>query len=281
MTTSARYNYHEYASYDRDSSVVGATVSSVSFLKVCPSITLAIDSNSTTLQFSDALYHLAYFGLSTLTGSLIYTYFSDEIKQAVDALEDAIEQCIVADTPLLLVGYDASDARNRFLPLPSSVSRLMQLFDDSEQQKIFKQATKNHPYYPGIMTGNLMHPFHVLNIELGNVKNGVNSWADYTAQDRHVMPLPQKTVYFNDIFHRPLLPLPVDNWPHPQVKLLAESVHATKQFNMLPILADAIEETTPTAHLAFAEELIAHLRTPNQHNHTRGCWAVDHVLGKD
>lgn len=54
---------------------------------------------------------------------------------------------------------------------------------------------------------------------------------------------------------------------------LAEGIAADLGFDRLPILADALEEGGVTD-----AELLAHCRRPG--GHTRGCWAVDVVLGR-
>jgi hypothetical protein len=54
---------------------------------------------------------------------------------------------------------------------------------------------------------------------------------------------------------------------------MAERIYDDYEFDCLPLLADALEDTGCTD-----AELLGHLRGPGPH--VRGCWAVDLVLGK-
>jgi hypothetical protein len=54
---------------------------------------------------------------------------------------------------------------------------------------------------------------------------------------------------------------------------LAEVIYAERRFAEMPILADALEEAGCTDLV-----VLEHLR--QQEEHVRGCWVVDHVLGK-
>jgi hypothetical protein len=58
------------------------------------------------------------------------------------------------------------------------------------------------------------------------------------------------------------------------VTQLAEVIYQERTFDRLPILADALEEAGCTN-----SELLAHCRAPGPH--TRGCWPVDLLLGKE
>jgi hypothetical protein len=57
------------------------------------------------------------------------------------------------------------------------------------------------------------------------------------------------------------------------VPRLAQVIYADREFDRLPVLADALEDAGCTD-----AELLGHLRSPGPH--VRGCWAVDLVLGK-
>jgi hypothetical protein len=63
------------------------------------------------------------------------------------------------------------------------------------------------------------------------------------------------------------------HWLTPTVKQLAEAIYEDRDFDRLPILADALEEAG-----CFNADLLDHCRQPGPH--VRGCWAVDAVLGK-
>ena len=55
---------------------------------------------------------------------------------------------------------------------------------------------------------------------------------------------------------------------------LARTIYDDRRFDLLPILADALEEAG-----CGDAEILAHCRGPGPH--VRGCWAVDLVLGKE
>ncbi len=81
------------------------------------------------------------------------------------------------------------------------------------------------------------------------------------------------------IFGNPFRPLPnIDeswlSWSDSTVRRMAESIYRDRNFSDLPVLADALAEAGCTA-----EELLEHLRSPGVH--TRGCWALDLLLGKE
>ena len=62
-------------------------------------------------------------------------------------------------------------------------------------------------------------------------------------------------------------------WNDGAVSRIAEGIYEDRNFELLPKLADALEDAGCTN-----AELLAHLRGPGPH--VRGCWAVDLVLGK-
>ncbi len=55
---------------------------------------------------------------------------------------------------------------------------------------------------------------------------------------------------------------------------LAETIYESGTFDLMPILADALEEAGCTD-----EDILTHLRGPEAH--VRGCWALDLLLGKE
>jgi hypothetical protein len=77
-----------------------------------------------------------------------------------------------------------------------------------------------------------------------------------------------------DIYCRParLLTVPPE-WLTPLVQSLAGQAYDTRRFELLPVLADALEDAGCTD-----AELLAHLRGPRPH--VRGCWAVDLLTGR-
>jgi hypothetical protein len=63
------------------------------------------------------------------------------------------------------------------------------------------------------------------------------------------------------------------SWLTATVRPLAEAIYAERTFDMLPILADALEEAGCTN-----ADILDHCRRPGKH--VRGYWAVDLILGK-
>jgi hypothetical protein len=74
-------------------------------------------------------------------------------------------------------------------------------------------------------------------------------------------PLPFRSVTFDP------------SWLTDTVKRLAAAIYDERDFNSLPILADALEEAGCTN-----TEILNHCRQPG--DHLRGCWPVDLILGK-
>jgi hypothetical protein len=62
-------------------------------------------------------------------------------------------------------------------------------------------------------------------------------------------------------------------WLTPLVRDLTSGIYRGRQFDNMPILADALEEAGCTN-----KALLKHLRGPGYHR--RGCWALYQVLGK-
>jgi hypothetical protein len=54
---------------------------------------------------------------------------------------------------------------------------------------------------------------------------------------------------------------------------LAEASYQERAFDLLPFLADALEDVG-----CSSEDILNHCRGPG---HVRGCWALDLVLGKE
>jgi hypothetical protein len=79
-----------------------------------------------------------------------------------------------------------------------------------------------------------------------------------------------------DIFENPFRKVKVDGVRliANAVSRLAETIYADRDFDRLPILADALEEAGCTD-----AEILNHCRGPGPH--VRGCWVVDLLLGKE
>ena len=73
----------------------------------------------------------------------------------------------------------------------------------------------------------------------------------------------------------PFRPVRVEpRWVTPTVLSLAQSIYEERDFDRLPILADALREAG-----GDDSGLFAHCR--GEGPHARGCWAVDLILGKE
>jgi hypothetical protein len=63
-------------------------------------------------------------------------------------------------------------------------------------------------------------------------------------------------------------------WNGGTVRKLAEAIYEERAFDRLPVLADALEDAGCTD-----AEILAHCRSGEEH--TRGCWVVDLLLGRE
>jgi hypothetical protein len=78
-----------------------------------------------------------------------------------------------------------------------------------------------------------------------------------------------------DVVGNPFHPLAADPaWLTPAVVGLARSAYEERAFDLLPILADALEEAGCTNR-----EVLGHCRQTGEH--VRGCWLIDLLLGKE
>jgi hypothetical protein len=77
------------------------------------------------------------------------------------------------------------------------------------------------------------------------------------------------------LFGNPFSPVPLNPaWLTSPVVDLARTMYDNRDFNALPILADALEDAG-----CDNAEMLAHCRGAGPH--LRGCWVVDLVLGKE
>jgi hypothetical protein len=78
-----------------------------------------------------------------------------------------------------------------------------------------------------------------------------------------------------EIFGNPFRPVTIDPaWLTPTVTSLAQAIYDDRAFDRLAILADALEDAG-----CNQQDILDHCRQPGEH--TRGCWVVDLVLGKE
>ncbi len=77
---------------------------------------------------------------------------------------------------------------------------------------------------------------------------------------------------FKDIFGNPFRPVVFDpRWRTEAALALARTAYDSRNFSLLPILADALEDAG-----CDHPEVLNHCRGPGPH--VRGCWVVDGVL---
>jgi hypothetical protein len=94
----------------------------------------------------------------------------------------------------------------------------------------------------------------------------------------HVLSLNEcevvRETFGNPFRQRPLIHPDWLAWSGGLVVHLAQEAYEKRQFDDLPILADALEDAG-----CVSGSLLAHLRSTGPH--VRGCWALDVVLGKE
>ena len=79
-----------------------------------------------------------------------------------------------------------------------------------------------------------------------------------------------------DIFGNPFRPVSFSPaWRTSTALTLARQMYESRDFSLMPILADALQDAG-----CENEDILAHCRDANQ-PHVRGCWVVDLVLGKE
>lgn len=91
-----------------------------------------------------------------------------------------------------------------------------------------------------------------------------------------------QAVLLRDIVGNPFRPVQVADadlfwwrrWNDHAISRVAETIYDELAFDRMPILADALEEAGATC-----QEILEHCRAPAIH--TRGCWVVDLLLGKN
>jgi hypothetical protein len=77
------------------------------------------------------------------------------------------------------------------------------------------------------------------------------------------------------IFGNPFRPVAVDPfWLTPSVVAVAQTIYEDRQFEDMPILADALDEAE-----CDNAAILSHCRLPGPH--VRGCWVLDQLLGKE
>jgi len=79
-----------------------------------------------------------------------------------------------------------------------------------------------------------------------------------------------------EIFGNPFRPVEFDpEWRTDTVSSLARQMYESRDFSLMSILADALQDAG-----CDNNDILDHCRDANQ-MHVRGCWVVDLVLGKE
>jgi hypothetical protein len=90
---------------------------------------------------------------------------------------------------------------------------------------------------------------------------------------------PQATEYHlalvREVFGNPFQPIDFAPWRTDTAIALAGQMYESREFDAMPILADALQDAG-----CDNSDVLNHCRDANQ-VHVRGCWVVDGVLGKE
>jgi hypothetical protein len=77
-----------------------------------------------------------------------------------------------------------------------------------------------------------------------------------------------------DLFGNPFRPVAFDPaWRSPTAVVLAQAMYDGRDFAAMPVLADALQDAG-----CEQQDVLGHCRGGGEH--VRGCWVVDHVLGR-
>src|SRR5262245_5192009 len=101
------------------------------------------------------------------------------------------------------------------------------------------------------------------------------AWAAACAVEDEAGERKAQAVLLRDIFGNPFRPVAFsDSWRTDTAMTLARQMYESRDFSVLPILADALQDAG-----CNNEDILNHCRDTNQ-VHVRGCWVVDLVLDK-
>jgi hypothetical protein len=103
-------------------------------------------------------------------------------------------------------------------------------------------------------------------------EGGGDFWTRFASEQAH------QGILVRDIFVNPFRPPAIYlrwlTWDGGTIPKLAQSIYDNRRFEDMPVLADALEEAG-----CGNQEILAHCRGGGPH--TRGCWLLDLVLGKE
>jgi hypothetical protein len=104
------------------------------------------------------------------------------------------------------------------------------------------------------------------------------TWAIPSVVQAHLTSSDEVTFILRDIlgpflFHPLTVSPAVLTWNGGTIPKLAQAIYDERAFDRMPMLADALEEAGCTD-----ADILAHCRSG--HEHVRGCWVVDLILGR-
>jgi hypothetical protein len=103
-------------------------------------------------------------------------------------------------------------------------------------------------------------------------------YASYEDLDQKRAEIGMQCDLIRDIFGNPFRPSTIDpdwlTWNNRTVPKLAQTIYDGRRYDIMPILADALEEAG-----CSDAAILDHCRGPGPH--VRGCWVVDLILGKE
>jgi hypothetical protein len=116
----------------------------------------------------------------------------------------------------------------------------------------------------------------------GYIADQTAKWADQAVRKRaglsaYQAELKRQCDLLHCLFGNPFRPVSLVPawlaWNDSTLPRLAQTIYEDRSFDLLPILADALEEAG-----CGNPDMLAHCRRPGEH--ARGCWVVDLLLGK-
>ena len=86
----------------------------------------------------------------------------------------------------------------------------------------------------------------------------------------------QQVHLLQELFGNPFKPITIEHaWRTQTVVALARVIHAERSFDLMPVLADALQDAG-----CDNDTILTHCRD-TKHVHVRGCWLVDKLLRKE
>ena len=102
------------------------------------------------------------------------------------------------------------------------------------------------------------------------------AWAGEELRGRHRTTADRVAALLRDIVGNPFRPDAFSSsWRTSTALILARQMYDSRDFSLMPILADALQDAG-----CEQEDILAHCRDASL-THVRGCWVVDLVLGKN